>query len=81
MAARALLRNEQQVADKSSRLDLDVDDDGSVRLCFGPDNPESGPANWIPRGPGKAWFTYFRFYSPTDAYFDRSRALTDIGKR
>ena len=27
---------------------------------------------------GKNWFTYFRFYRPTEAYFDRSRPLPDF---
>ena len=28
--------------------------------------------------PGKGWFTYFRLYGPTQAYFDRSWVLPDI---
>ena len=78
---RALIRNDQKVADKSSRMDLDVNDDGSVTLYIGPDEPKSGAKNWIPTVPGKAWFPYFRFYSPTEAYFDRSWVLPDIEKR
>ncbi|ODR96589.1 hypothetical protein AUC70_15135 [Methyloceanibacter stevinii] len=61
-------------------MDLDVNDDGSVTLYMGPDEPEAGTTNWIPTVPGKAWFPYFRFYSPTEAYFDRSWLLPDIEK-
>ena len=34
--------------------------------------------NWIKTIPGKGWFTYFRLYGPTQAYFDRSWVLPDI---
>ncbi len=80
VATRAPLRNEQVVADKSSRMDLDVNEDGSVTLYVGPDEPAAGATNWIPTVAGKAWFPYFRFYSPTEAYFDRSWVLPDIEK-
>jgi len=33
---------------------------------------------WIPTVPGKNWFAYFRFYQPTEPYFDRSWPLTDF---
>ena len=35
-------------------------------------------ANLIPTVPGKNWFAYFRFYQPTEAYFDRSWPLPDF---
>jgi hypothetical protein len=28
--------------------------------------------------PGKGWFAYFRFYGPTEAFFDKSWALPDF---
>jgi hypothetical protein len=37
--------------------------------------PES---DWIQTIPGKHWFSYFRFYGPLEAYFDRSYVLGDI---
>jgi len=80
VATRAPIVNKQIVADKSSRMALDVNGDGSVTLYIGPDEPEAGTTNWIPTVPGKAWFPYFRFYSPTEAYFDRSWVLPDIDK-
>jgi len=45
-------------------MDLIKNDDGSVDIYIGPDAPEGKEANWIPRVAGKAWFAYFRFYSP-----------------
>jgi hypothetical protein len=36
--------------------------------------------NWIPTVPGRAWFPYFRFYSPTEPYFDRSWVPPNIEK-
>jgi hypothetical protein len=80
VATRAPIRNEQKVADKSSRMDLDQNEDGSFDIFIGPDEPKSGTTNWIPTVQGKAWFPYFRFYSPTEAYFDRSWVLPDIEK-
>ncbi|TMV10096.1 DUF1254 domain-containing protein [Ruegeria sediminis] len=80
VSTRAPIVNDQVVADKSSRMDLDVNGDGSVTLYIGPDQPAAGATNWIPTVPGKAWFPYWRFYSPTEAYFDRSWVLPDIEK-
>jgi len=32
-------------------------------------------SNWIETVSDKAWFTYFRFYGPTEGYFNRTYAL------
>jgi hypothetical protein len=77
---RCIVNNEQQIADRSSRMDLDQNDDGSVDIYFGPIAPEGKEKNWIPTVPGKAWFTYFRFYAPLEPYFDRTWPLPDIEK-
>ena len=34
--------------------------------------------NWIKTIPGKGRFPVFRFYGPTEAYFDKSWQLNDI---
>lgn len=75
---RCLINNEQQIADKSSRMDLIMNDDGSVDLYFGPTVPEGKEKNWIPTVPGKGWFTYLRLYAPLEPYFERTWALPDI---
>lgn len=68
--------------DKSSRMDLVKNDDGSVTLYFGPKPPKKAALkkNWVKTVPGEGWFTYFRFYAPTQPYFDGSWQLPDIEK-
>jgi hypothetical protein len=60
---RCLIQNQQQIADRSSRMaELARNADGSVDLFFGPAAPKRRENNWIPTVPGKAWFACFRFY-------------------
>ncbi len=78
---RCIIRNEQKIADRSSRMDLLVNKDGSVAIYIGPEKPEGQSAkNWIPTVVGKAWFPYFRLYSPKKAFLDRTWVLPDIEK-
>jgi len=44
----------------------------------GPKPPAGFEKNWIPTVPGRNWFAYFRFYNPTEKYFDRSWPLPDF---
>ncbi len=71
-----------QLPDKSSRMDLVTNGDGSVDLYFGPTGPRDKTlhGNWVKTVPGEGWFTYFRLYAPTEPYFDRSWQLPDIEK-
>jgi len=75
---RALILNEQRIADRSSRMDVRKNEDGSVDIYCGPKAPPGFEKNWIPTVPGKNWFAYFRLYQPTEAYFDRSWPLPDF---
>ena len=75
---RSLLVNEQKIADRSSRMDLKKNADGSVDIYCGPAAPAGFEANWIPTVAGKSWFAYFRFYEPTESYFDKSWPLGDL---
>jgi hypothetical protein len=75
---RTYIENKQEIADRSSRMDLRKNDDGSVDLYFAPGAPTGFDKNWIPTIPGRAWFTYFRLYGPLEAYFERSWPLPDI---
>ena len=46
---RRLINNKHEIADRSSRMDLLVNKDGSVDLYIGPDKPQGDRAkNWIP---------------------------------
>ena len=40
--------------------------------------PAGKESNWIKTLPGKGWFAYFRAYSPTEAFFDKTWKLPDI---
>jgi hypothetical protein len=69
----------QGAADISSRTQgLEVNADGSVDLYFGPQKPAGANANYVMTVPKKGWFTYFRFYGPKEAYFDKSWQLPDM---
>jgi hypothetical protein len=69
----------QGAADISSRTKgLVVNTDGSVDLYFGPKKPAGSNDNYVMTMQGKGWFTYFRFYGPKEAYFDRSWQLLDL---
>ncbi len=76
--SRCFIDNQEEIADRSSRMDLMKNADGSADIYFGPTAPTGKEKNWIPTIPGKGWFTYFRLYAPTEAYFDRSWKLADI---
>lgn len=78
---RCIIKNKTKQADRSSRMDLLTNADGSVTLYIGPKKPEGDKArNWIQTMPGKAWFAYFRLYSPKQAFLDRKWVLPDIEK-
>jgi hypothetical protein len=51
-----------------------------VDIYCGPKAPAGFESNWIPTVPGKNWFAYFRFYEPTQPYFDKSWPLGDFEK-
>lgn len=51
--------------------------DGSVTLYIGPETPEGLGDNWIPTS-GKIPYLMFRFYGPTDPFFDKSFVLADV---
>lgn len=77
---RYLIQNKQKIADRSSRMELLKNDDGSVDIYFGPTAPKGKDQNWIPTNPGEGWFSYFRIYGPLEAYLDRTWVLQDIEK-
>jgi len=69
---RCLIQNKEQIADRSSRMDLVMNADGSVDLYFGPTAYKGTEKNWIPTLPGKAWFTIMRFYGAQEHLFDKT---------
>ena len=73
----ALIDNSTQQADRSSRIDLKKNGDGSIDLIIGPKAPKGMESNWSI--PGKSWFAYFRLYGPTEPFFNRTWVLDDVG--
>ncbi len=67
-------------SDEMTVSELIKNTDGSVDIYMGPDAPKGKEQNWIPTVAGKAWFPYFRFYSPKQAFLDRTWILPDIEK-
>ncbi|MYR08133.1 DUF1214 domain-containing protein [Gordonia sp. SID5947] len=49
---------------------LEENADGSTTIVVGPQRPE-GTANWLRTVPGRGFFSLFRFYGPTQRFFDR----------
>jgi hypothetical protein len=80
-ATRQMPVTEQGRPDISSRKeDIVKNDDGSIDVYFGPKAPKGHEANWVQTNADKGWFAYFRFYGPTEAFFDKSWSLPDIEK-
>jgi hypothetical protein len=78
---RQMVITDQGLPDLSSRKeDLVKNGDGSVDVYFGPKAPKGKETNWVQTVPGEGWFTYFRFYAPTEAFFNKSWALPDFEK-
>jgi hypothetical protein len=64
----------------SRKTDLVKNSNCSVDIYFGPKAPQGKEANWVQTNSGKGWFAYFRFYGPTEPFFDKSWALPDVEK-
>lgn len=75
-----LLENGQPFLAVNFYGDRKQNDDGSVDIYISPEAPKGWESNWVGSVPGKGWFPVFRFYSPTQAYFDKSWKLNDIEK-
>ncbi len=54
----------------NSMNDLVKNEDGSVTFYIGPEKP-AGARNFLKTVPGRGWFSLFRFYGPTQKFFDR----------
>ena len=52
--------------------------DGSIDIYIGPKAPKGKESNFIKTDPDKGWFGMFRFYGPTEKYYDKSWQLNDI---
>ena len=70
---RSELQTSQPFPSKNNvRDNMNKNADGSVDIYLGPSAPAGQKNNWIQTVPGKGWFCLLRFYSPTEAFFDKS---------
>jgi hypothetical protein len=77
--SRSELQGGQPLPSVSSYTNPKINADGTIDIVFSPNAPKSG-GNWIQTVPGKGWFPIFRFYSPTEAFFDKTWMLNDIAE-
>lgn len=78
--SRSELQNSQKLPSVSQYSGPAKNADGSIDIFFGPKMPPGQEKNWIQTLPDRGWFPIFRFYSPVEAYFDKSWKLNDIEK-
>jgi hypothetical protein len=76
--SRSELQNGEQFPSVSQYTGPVANTDGSVDIYFSPQAPKGKENNWIKTVPGKGWFPYLRFYSPTEAFFDKTWRPDDI---
>jgi hypothetical protein len=76
--SRSMIQTDTNKAAVSSYDKLRTNPDGSIDLYFGTHPPQGNEVNWVKTTSGKGWFAYFRWYSPTQAFFDKSWKLPDI---
>jgi hypothetical protein len=75
---RSMIETDTMKSGVSSKDRPQANVDGSVDVYFGPAAPPGHESNWVKTVPGKGWFVYFRWYSPTQAFFDKTWTLPDI---
>jgi hypothetical protein len=77
-STRSIIDNGVSKTAVSSNDKNQVNSDGSIDVYFGPTAPAGKEANWIKTMPNKGWFVYFRWYGPTEAFFDKTWKLGDV---
>ena len=80
---RSMINNGLQPLPAIRSLDSDKliqNDDGSYDVYMGPEPPEGLEDNWVKTNEGDGWFVLFRFYSPTQEFYDKSWQLPMIEK-
>ncbi|HEY1105757.1 MAG TPA: DUF1254 domain-containing protein, partial [Agromyces sp.] len=76
---RSELQTGQHLPSRNSKRDaLTYNDDGSVDIVFGPEEPAELASNWVQTVPGKGWFVLLRLYGPLETWFDGSWKPGDI---
>ncbi len=75
---RNLIANAEGNAIINSKMDLKIEDDGSVKVYVGPEAPTGYESNWVQSNVGEGFFAYLRLYGPTEAYYDKSWKMPDV---
>jgi len=76
---RTMIQNKQGDAIVgSTKKNLKIEADGSVRVFLSPEAPKGYENNWVQTNVGEGFFMYFRLYGPTEAYYDKSWKLPDV---
>ena len=76
--SRSELQNRQDFPSVSMYSGPKANSDGTIDIYFGPTMSPGQEKNWIETRPDRGWFPIFRFYSPTEPYFDKTWKLPDI---
>ena len=69
---RSMIETDTMQAGISSVHPLISNADGTTDVYFGPSMPQGNAKNWIKTLPGRGWFAYFRWYGPTQPFFDQT---------
>lgn len=70
---RSMLQTDQKAPSVTSQnKEININDDGSVDVYFGPDAPPGMENNWVQTIPGKGWFMILRLYSPLEPWFNKT---------
>jgi len=80
---RSMINNGLQPLPAIRSLDSDKliqNENGSYDVYFGPEAPEGYENNWVKTNESDGFFVYMRFYSPTEAYYDKSWQLPMVEK-
>lgn len=76
---RSELQTGQPLPSRNSKRDaLECNDDGTVDVVFGPEEPQALASNWIQTVAGKGWFALLRLYGPLEPWFDHTWKPGDI---
>lgn len=78
LATAAFIKDAPSLTIDSYNANVQKNADGSVDVYFGPKAPQGKESNWIYTAPGKPWFSFFRFYGPELALFEKKWKLSDV---
>ena len=79
METKSFIRDVDPVGRSSRDADtMQVNEDGSYDIYFGPEAPEGQESNWIPTT--EPYFLLFRLYGPAEGWIQSGWQLADLEK-